>query len=70
MIADRSMLFEDFLDSRWNSLPGDFTLTRGPSRILLHGHCHQKAMGRLSSATRLLSRIPEATVIDFGASSS
>ena len=67
VIADRSMLFEDFLDSRWNSLPGDFTLTRGPSRILLHGHCHQKAMGRLSSATRLLSRIPEATVIDLDA---
>ena len=67
MIADRSMLFEDFLDSRWNSLPGEFKLMSGPSRILLHGHCHQKAMGRLSSARRLLSRIPNATVVDLDA---
>jgi Fe-S oxidoreductase len=61
------MLFEDFLDSRWNSLPGEFELTSGPSRILLHGHCHQKAMGRLSSARRLLSRIPDAIVVDLDA---
>lgn len=67
MVAGRSMLFEDFLHSHWSSLPGEFSLNSGPSRILLHGHCHQKAMGRLPSARQLLSRIPDATVVDLDA---
>ena len=36
----------------------------GPAEILLHGHCHQKAMGLLESAKSLMSRIPGAKVID------
>ena len=67
VVAGRSMLFEDFLHSHWSSLPGEFRLNSGPSRILLHGHCHQKAMGRLPSARQLLSRIPDATVVDLDA---
>ena len=42
-------------------------LARGPSQILLHGHCHQKAMGRLAPAKALLGRIPGATVVDLDA---
>ena len=67
VIADRSMLFEDLLDSHWNSLPETFKLRSGPSRVLLHGHCHQKAMGRLAAARTLLGRIPGSTVIDLDA---
>ena len=67
VIADRSMLFEDLLDSHWNSLPETFKLRGGPSRVLLHGHCHQKAMGRLATARTLLGRIPGSTVIDLDA---
>ncbi len=36
-----------------SSTPSD-----GPSRILLHGHCHQKSMGGLPPAKSLLERIP------------
>src|SRR5262249_39149274 len=32
-----------------------------------HGHCHQKAMGLLSSTRALLSRIPSCTVADLDA---
>ena len=39
----------------------------GPSAILLHVHCHQKALGRLAPAKALLSRIPGATVVDLDA---
>ncbi len=67
VIADRSMLFEDLLGSHWSSLPETFKLRRGPSRVLLHGHCHQKAMGRLATARTLLDRIPGSTVIDLDA---
>ena len=39
-------------------------LKPGPAKILLHGHCHQKAMGLLPPAIALLSRIP-GTSVDY-----
>lgn len=39
----------------------------GPQRILLHAHCHQKALGGLPVAARLLGRIPGAEVVDADA---
>jgi len=42
-------------------------LKPGPSRILLHGHCHQKAMGLVPAAMSLLARIPGAEVVDLDA---
>src|SRR5579885_2256198 len=45
----------------------DLALRSAPGRILLHGHCHQKAMGLLPYAKTLLSRIPSASVLDLDA---
>jgi len=42
-------------------------ITPGPKRILLHGHCHQKALVGLDQASRLLSRIPGCEVVDADA---
>jgi Fe-S oxidoreductase len=39
----------------------------GPRKILLHGHCHQKAMGLLAPAKALLARVPGAEVVDLDA---
>ena len=63
-VADTSVLFEEFLDRVW---PARFALGPGPTTILLHGHCHQKAMGLLAPASSLLARIPGATVVDLNA---
>jgi Fe-S oxidoreductase len=57
------MLFEEFLTTRATTL----ALASGPRTILLHGHCHQKAMGLLTPAKTLLSRIPNTTVVDLDA---
>src|SRR5262249_50395553 len=65
-VADACVLFEDFVESRVRagaSLP----LANGPASILLHGHCHQKAMGLLPSARLLLARIPGSTIVDLDA---
>jgi Fe-S oxidoreductase len=62
-VARASVLFEEFLDPLGARLP----LRAGPSRILLHGHCHQKSMGLLAPARRLLERVPRATVVDLDA---
>src|SRR5205085_7387115 len=42
-------------------------LRPGPARVLLHGHCHQKAMNGLSAPRALLARIPSCTVVDLDA---
>jgi FAD/FMN-containing dehydrogenase/Fe-S oxidoreductase len=63
-VAAASVLFEEFVESAW---PKSTFLKAGPTTIQLHGHCHQKAMGLLSPAKALLSRIPGATVVDLNA---
>jgi Fe-S oxidoreductase len=61
VVAAASKLFEEF------AAVSNFPLRRGPTRILLHGHCHQKAMGLLAPAKTLLERIPGAEVVDLDA---
>lgn len=61
-VADASLLVEDWLASQ------EVTLAPGPQKILLHGHCHQKALVGMEATVRLLSRIPscEVTLLDSG----
>jgi FAD/FMN-containing dehydrogenase/Fe-S oxidoreductase len=37
------------------------------SRVLFHGHCHQKALAGTAATVQLLSRIPRATVVEVDA---
>jgi FAD/FMN-containing dehydrogenase/Fe-S oxidoreductase len=60
-VAKACVLFDEFAAGL------DLPLRPGPSRILLHGHCHQKSMGLLGASVALLSRIPGATVVDLDA---
>ncbi|MEO8097536.1 MAG: FAD-linked oxidase C-terminal domain-containing protein [Acidobacteriota bacterium] len=61
VVADACQLFEEFAAD----LP--LPLRRGPEKILLHGHCHQKSMGLLDATKKLLARIPGANVVDLDA---
>jgi FAD/FMN-containing dehydrogenase/Fe-S oxidoreductase len=63
-VADRSRLFEDWLEGECRAGRATPAFRSGPSRIVLHGHCHQKAAGDLTPAKALLDRIPGATVVD------
>ncbi|MBI2686588.1 MAG: FAD-binding protein [Acidobacteria bacterium] len=56
VVAKSAVLLEEFL----LGLPLRFG--EGPSEIVLHGHCHQKAMGLAAPAAALLARVPSATV--------
>lgn len=66
-VAGACVLFEDYLERTCQDDPSRLPLQRGPSRLLLHGHCHQKAMGMLPPARALLARIPSCTVVDLDA---
>jgi Fe-S oxidoreductase len=63
-VADRSQLFESWLERETRSGRIPLMLGAGPSTVLLHGHCHQKSMGQLAPAKALLSRIPGARIVD------
>lgn len=60
-VAAACMLFEEFAAKL------DLPLREGPSKILLHGHCHQKSLGLLPATAALLNRIPGAKVVDLDA---
>jgi FAD/FMN-containing dehydrogenase/Fe-S oxidoreductase len=66
-VADACVLFEDFVEGEVREGRMSLALAKGPSRVLLHGHCHQKAMGLNASARALLSRIPSCAVVDLDA---
>ena len=67
VVADQSMLFEELLERHLDSEPSSLAFNQRQGRIILHGHCHQKAMGLLAPARALLSRIPGAAVDDLDA---
>jgi len=67
VVAEACVLFEDHLEREWRSGTLSLPLQQGPATVLLHGHCHQKAMGLLPPARALLGRIPSCTVVDLDA---
>ncbi len=67
IVASASTLFDDYVETGWRSGALLLRMQPGPTSILLHGHCHQKAMGLLPSTRALLSRIPSARCVDLDA---
>ena len=67
IVADACVLFEDYVEREWQAGRIQLRLRSGPSTVLLHGHCHQKAMGLQAPARALLSRIPSCTAVDLDA---
>jgi len=61
VVAAACTLFEEYISTK------DVPLGPWSGEILLHGHCHQKAMGLLSPAKSLLSKVPGSTLVDLDA---
>ena len=59
-VAAASLLFEEFIARE--SVAGRFKLAfapvASPTPLLIHGHCHQKAVGAMKSMRRVLKLIP------------
>jgi FAD/FMN-containing dehydrogenase/Fe-S oxidoreductase len=67
IVSDAAILFEDYLERHWKAGDVALPLRSGPTSVLLHAHCHQRAMGLAAPARALLSRIPGASVTDLDA---
>ncbi len=66
-VADACLLFEEWLEGALQNGQAQLTFHPGPTRLLLHGHCHQKSLGLVPPALALLGRIPGAEVVDLDA---
>ena len=60
-LAEKVVLLEEFIvreqsAKRWTLA---FEAIPNQSRVLLHGHCHQKAVGSIKSVRKLLKQIPD-----------
>ena len=66
-VADACLLFEEWLEGALHDGQAALTFRAGPTRVLLHGHCHQKSLGLVPPALALLGRIPGAEVVDLDA---
>jgi Fe-S oxidoreductase len=56
---------EEFLEKRFAEM--NVAIPPFPRRILVQGHCHQRALVGMGPTLRLLQRIPGAEVIDLDA---
>jgi len=69
MLAGKSMLVEAFVDAFWEQHPTRPTVRDGVASVVLHGHCHQKAVGGGDeTSARLLRRLTggRVTVLPSG----
>jgi Fe-S oxidoreductase len=66
-VADRALLFENYLENELAAGALAVAFKPGPASIVLHGHCHQKAMGLLPASASLMARIPGSTITTLDA---
>ncbi|MDP2053862.1 MAG: FAD-linked oxidase C-terminal domain-containing protein [Acidobacteriota bacterium] len=67
VVAAAAVLFEEYLERELSAGRATLDLERGPAKVQLHPHCHQRSMGLAAPARALLSRIPGAQVTDLEA---
>jgi Fe-S oxidoreductase len=58
-LARQAFLFEEFLAKEAPALP---LQSAGGRKVLLHGHCHQKAFGAMGAVERVLKFVPDLAV--------
>ncbi len=62
-LSQNALLFEEFLERELDA--GNLTLplkSLSSERVLVHGHCHQKAFGLMGGVEKILRQIPDLEV--------
>jgi FAD/FMN-containing dehydrogenase/Fe-S oxidoreductase len=67
-LAAKAYLIEDFVDQFWDAHPSKPAFRTPDAPVLLHGHCHQKALWGDSTSSNLLRRLAgdKLTVLPSG----
>ena len=64
IVAERAVMFEEFIDQLAEAGDLDLRFIDAARRILLHGHCHQKALVGTRPSHRILTLPPQYTVAE------
>ncbi len=64
-LANASLMIETWLADQIAVGSDRLTWASAPHDVLLHGHCHQKALWGTADTIRLLQQIPDATVTEI-----
>jgi len=62
MIASQALMFEEYLARQASDGAINLRFGSPPGRLLLHGHCHQKAFGVMSDIRKTLALLPDADI--------
>ncbi|MFD1881268.1 FAD-binding and (Fe-S)-binding domain-containing protein [Paracoccus pacificus] len=62
LIADAALMFEEYLAREHDAGRLNLALRAPSRRILLHGHCHQKAMDVMPAIQKALAMVPETDI--------
>ncbi|MEP2030121.1 MAG: FAD-linked oxidase C-terminal domain-containing protein [Paracoccaceae bacterium] len=63
-LATKARMLEEYIADQEGNPDFQLPLTSPAPKVLLHGHCHQKAMGVMSSIEKTLSLLP-GTQVEF-----
>jgi FAD/FMN-containing dehydrogenase/Fe-S oxidoreductase len=61
-LAAKAMIVEHFIESKWDSHPTKPTVRADMPNVILHGHCHQKALWGDITSSALLNRLTNGKV--------
>lgn len=62
LLAQQAKLLEDYIADQGDDPNFNLPLSSPAPKILLHGHCHQKAMGAMSNIQKTLERLPDTEI--------
>ncbi|WP_050605893.1 FAD-binding and (Fe-S)-binding domain-containing protein [Ruegeria sp. 6PALISEP08] len=62
LLAKYARMLEEFIADQAENPDFVLPLTSPTQKVLLHGHCHQKAMGVMSSIKKTLARLPDTEI--------
>ncbi|WP_295313379.1 FAD-binding oxidoreductase [Roseobacter sp.] len=61
-LAKKARMLEEYIADQEDNPDFDLPLQSPAHKVLLHGHCHQKALGVMSSIEKTLARLPDTEV--------
>lgn len=61
-LAQQARMLEEYIADQEHNPKFDLPLKSPAPKLLVHGHCHQKAMGVMSSIEKTLARLPDTKV--------
>jgi FAD/FMN-containing dehydrogenase/Fe-S oxidoreductase len=62
VLAEHARMLEEFIADQDGKADFELPLTSPAPKVLLHGHCHQKAMGVMSAIEKTLAHLPDTEV--------